>query len=250
MDCRAATDLVHRVIDREVGQATAAEVDRHVAACPGCRQLYGGQRALQAAIRHNATRHTAPAGLAARIGAAIDATPARRKTPPWRQLAFAASILLAMGLSSGTTWFLARDGRDDARPLAEEVVASHVRSLMADHLTDVASSDRHTVKPWFNGRIDVAPPVNDFTAQGFQLIGGRLDYLDRRPVAALVYRRSQHVINLFIWPAGGGAPIQAPASLNGYNIRQWTDGTMRFWAVSDVNATDLATFEQIVRAQN
>ena len=122
---------------------------------------------------------------------------------------------------------------------------------MADHLTDIASSDRHTVKPWFNGRIDVAPPVNDFTARGFPLIGGRLDYLDRRPVAALVYRRSQHVINLFVWPAGGDAPAQAgPASLNGFNMRQWTDGSMRFWAVSDLNAADLAAFEGIVREQN
>jgi anti-sigma factor RsiW len=249
MDCRAAGDLVHRVIDREVGQATAAEVGRHVDECPACRRLYGGQRALQAAIRHNATRYTAPPGLATRLGEALDAVPVPPRASSWRPLAFAASIVLAVGLSSGTTWFFARG--DGARPLAQEVVASHVRSLMADHLTDIASSDRHTVKPWFNGRIDVAPPVNDFTARGFPLIGGRLDYLDRRPVAALVYRHRQHVINLFVWPAGGDLPMQAtPASLNGFNMRQWTDGTMRFWAVSDLNAADLETFERIVREQN
>ena len=134
--------------------------------------------------------------------------------------------------------------------VASEVVSAHIRSLMAPAPTDVPSSDHHTVKPWFNGRIDLSPPVTDLAAQGYPLIGGRLDYLNRRPVAALVYKRHQHVINLFVMPADGGVvPAKASASLNGYNLRHWRDGALRFWAVSDLNAGELADFERLVRAQ-
>src|SRR5690349_20135590 len=158
----------------------AAEIDDHVDSCPACRPVYERHRNLQRMVRRNAVRHAAPPELAARIGAALDRTPATARAQPnrWRAMAMAASIVLAMGLSSGVTWIAATSG---SRPeLREELVASHVRSLMADHLTDVASSDQHTVKPWFNGRIDLSPPVVDLAAQGFPLIGGRLDYLDRR----------------------------------------------------------------------
>jgi anti-sigma factor RsiW len=122
---------------------------------------------------------------------------------------------------------------------------------MVNHLTDVASSDQHTVKPWFNGRIDLSPPVTDLAAQGYPLVGGRLDYLNRRPVAALVYKRHQHVINLFVMPAEGGVvPANAAASLNGYNLRHWREGALRFWAVSDLNAAELEEFERLVRTQS
>src|ERR1041385_4098372 len=127
--------------------------------------------------------------------------------------------------------------------MAQQVVASHVRSMLGEHLTDVASSDQHTVKPWFGGKLDLSPPVVDLTSQGFPLVGGRLDYLDRRPVAALVYRHSQHVINLFVWPEK--TPVltaAAPESLQGYHLRHWRQGDLTFWAVSDVAAADLETF--------
>jgi anti-sigma factor RsiW len=250
MDCRAATDMVHRYIDGEVEAGIAAEIDGHVDSCPACRPLYERHRLLQRSIRRSATRYTAPADLAQRIGAAVEATPAASVPQPsrWRAMAMAASIVLAMGLSSGVTWIAATSGR--APELREELVASHVRSLMADHLTDVASSDQHTVKPLFNGRIDLSPPVVDLAAQGYPLVGGRLDYLNKRPVAALVYKRHQHVINLFVMPAEGGTvPSKAAVNLNGYNLRHWREGALRFWAVSDLNAAELDEFERLVRAQ-
>jgi mycothiol system anti-sigma-R factor len=250
VDCRAASDLVHRYVDGEVNAATASEIDEHVDSCPACRPIYERHRAVQRMVRRHAARHTAPAELAARIGAALDATPVAAAPQPsrWRAAAMAASIVLAMGLSSGVTWIATTSGRGPE--LRDELVASHVRSLMADHLTDVASSDQHTVKPWFNGRIDLAPPVVDLAAQGFPLVGGRLDYLNRRAVAALVYKRRQHVINLFVMPADGGVvPAKAAASLNGYNLRHWRAGALRFWAVSDLSAAELADFERLVRVQ-
>lgn len=250
MDCRAATDMVHRYIDGEVDAGMAAEIDGHVDSCPACRPVYERHRSLQRAIRRGATRHAAPPELAERIGSALDRAPATATAQPnrWRALAMAASIVLAMGLSSGVTWIAATSGH---RPeLREELVASHVRSLMADHLTDVASSDQHTVKPWFNGRIDLSPPVADLATQGYPLVGGRLDYLNRRPVAALIYKRRQHVINLFVMPAeGGDGAATADGSLNGFNLRHWREGALRFWAVSDLNAAELAEFERLVRAQ-
>jgi anti-sigma factor RsiW len=206
---------------------------------------------IGALMRRHASRYAAPAGLADRIADSLQA--AARPTPApannnWRSLAVAASLLLAMGLSSGVTWFFAATERQES--LAQQVVASHVRSMLGgDHLTDVASSDQHTVKPWFGGKLDLSPPVVDLTSQGFPLVGGRLDYLDRRPVAALVYRHSQHVINLFVWPEQTAAlPVAAPSSLQGYHLRQWRQGDLTFWAVSDVNPADLENFERILQA--
>jgi anti-sigma factor RsiW len=241
--------MVHRYVDGEVTPQTAAEIDSHVDSCTACRPVYERHRTLQRMVRRNATRHAAPPELAARIGAALERTPAPAVAQPsrWRAMAMAASVVLAMGLSSGVTWIAATSGRGPE--LRDELVASHVRSLMVNHLTDVAASDQHTVKPWFNGRIDLSPPVADLAAQGFPLIGGRLDYAGRRPVAALVYRRHQHVINLFVMPAEGGVPPRTDASLNGYNLRHWRDGALRFWAVSDLNPAELADFERLVRAQ-
>ena len=243
--------MVHRYIDGEIGAAMAAEIDDHVDSCPACRPVYERHRNLQRVIRRNATRYTAPPELTERIGAALDRAPAAARAEPsrWRALAMAASVALAMGLSSGVTWIAATSGRGPE--LRQELVANHIRSLMADHLTDVASSDQHTVKPWFNGRVDLSPPVVDLASQGFPLVGGRLDYCGRRAVAALVYRRHQHVINLFVMPGEGGDAVasKASASLNGYNLRHWRQGALRFWAVSDLNPAELDEFEQLVRAQ-
>jgi len=125
----------------------------------------------------------------------------------------------------------------------QDVIAGHVRSLMANHLTDVLSADQHTVKPWFEGQVDFAPPVPALTAQGFPLVGGRLDYLDNRPVAALVYRRQQHVINLFVWPTPLGAARPASTvTRHGYNLVQWTTAGMTYWAISTLNAQEMQTF--------
>lgn len=209
-------------------------------------------------IRRHGTRYTAPPGLAARIGAALDAAgteaaviplPPRvaRRATYWRPLALAASFVLAIVLSSGTTWYVTASNRQDQ--LAEQVIDSHLRSLQADHLIDVASSDQHTVKPWFDGKLDLSPPVVDLAAQGFPLVGGRLDYLDDHPVAALVYRHKKHIINVFVWtPKGGGLAPPPPAEIQGYNLRHWQQGDFTFWAVSDVETDALDAFVKDFRA--
>jgi anti-sigma factor RsiW len=135
---------------------------------------------------------------------------------------------------------------DQNRDLAGEVVSAHLRSLQAGHLTDVETSDQHTVKPWFNGRLDVAPPVIDLTAQGFTLIGGRLDYINGQPTGSIVYRRRKHVINLFVAQQLGGAAVRGTkeASVQGFNVRHWRDEGLDFWAVSDIDGAELDEFMQ------
>jgi anti-sigma factor RsiW len=185
--------------------------------------------------------------IAAMTRRAVASTSAAATGTPWRGWAVAASLLLSVALSSAVSTYLATPSA--AALLQQDIVASHVRSLQMDHIADVASSDQHTVKPWFHGKLDYAPPVEDFAAEGFPLIGGRLDYVNRRSVAALVYRHAQHPINLFILPSrdAAGAPVAAATSDSGYNIRHWTKDGMSFWAISDLNTGDLANFEALLR---
>jgi anti-sigma factor RsiW len=164
----------------------------------------------------------------------------------------AASLVLAIATSSGLTAYLTLPGEQDR--MVDNVVSGHVRSLMADHLTDVPSSDQHTVKPWFHGRIDLAPPVDDLAPQGYKLVGGRLDYLDRQPAAALVYQHRQHPINLFVVaaPAAGDDTAGGVTSLSerGYNVLHWTAGGMAFWAVSDLDLGELKEFARLYQARS
>ncbi|HEY2029594.1 MAG TPA: hypothetical protein VGH20_10315 [Myxococcales bacterium] len=176
-------------------------------------------------------RHPMPPGLRRKF------LPPRRV--PWAMAAAsAAAVALVVGFGVGRTTGGAAAGFE------QEVVASHVRSLMAEHLQDVASSDRHTVKPWFEGRLDFAPDVRDF-APDFPLVGGRLDYLGTRAVAALVYKRNGHVINLFEWPADGVASPPRLRTLRGYQLFSWRKDGFAFWAVSDLNAAELQQFAQL-----
>jgi anti-sigma factor RsiW len=162
---------------------------------------------------------------------------------PWNWLALAAAIILAAIIASSLLPRLWQPGADQF--LATQLIASHVRSLMADHLTDVASSDQHTVKPWLDVKLDFAAPVVDLSGDGFPLIGGRLDYLDNRPVAALVYGRRKHFINLFVWPAvSDEAKAAKTITREGYQLLHWVDSDFNYWAVSDVNISDLQLFKQ------
>lgn len=205
-------------------------------------------------IRRDATRHAAPAGLAERIAAELRANaaasparpPARTAARPWRRWL---ESLVVFGAGAATAWALLGSVllTPAADRIGDEIVAGHVRSLMASHLTDVASTDRHTVKPWFAGKLDFSPPVHDLAAQGYTLTGGRLDVLGGRPVAALVYREREHIINVFIWPAAA-ASSSTTQMRQGYNIVGWGQNGMQFQAVSDASGADLQAFARTLQA--
>jgi anti-sigma factor RsiW len=237
-------------LDREVDPLAQREIEAHLAGCAECRRAVDGARGFSAAIRAEAEYFEAPPALVAKLVAASrpaqPARPAPRRMAAWRPLALAASALLAVVLAGGIGYFSSLGGPQD--PLVQDVVDGHVRSLQAEHLIDIASSDQHTVKPWFDGRLDAAPPVRDLTTEGFPLVGGRLDYLDGKSVAALVYRHRQHPINLFVAPIGaGGAGPALTTTRQGYNVRHWVAGDMSFWLVSDLEMTELAALEALLR---
>jgi anti-sigma factor (TIGR02949 family) len=236
-------------LDGEMAAQDARELETHLKDCPECARQRDARAALGAAIRAEVPPLRAPDVLRTRVRDALSsaAGAASRRPiphPGWRGLALAASLaLVALG-----SWQLASE-RAAGEALGEQVLTSHVRSLMPGHLTDVVSTDQHTVKPWFNGKLDFSPAVYDFAGQGFPLIGGRLDYLAGRPVAALVYGRRQHLINVFLWPATRG-PGAGPdlRSQQGYHMLHWTTPEYTYWAVSDLGLSELRQFEQLLRA--
>lgn len=206
---------------------------------------------LSAILKAQAERHAAPPALRERIVTSIrqaDVQPPREpKTRAWQQwLNMGAAFAMGVIASITAAYFFAAATAQER--LAQEVVASHVRSLMATHLADVASSDQHTVKPWFTGKLDFSPPVHDLAAEGFPLVGGRLDYIGGRPAAALVYRHRQHTINVFVWPRDGRAPAPPAAFVaRGFNVTGWKGEAMQFWLVSDLNAGELRQFAERLR---
>jgi anti-sigma factor RsiW len=255
MTCPEARTLLHAYVDGELDLARSLEVEAHLNSCSACATELANLRALRAGFRGSALYHPAPAQLERKVRAALrDARRAEGRTRflstryAWTgTAAAAAAILLVMIAVGGFPPFSPHTSDLTAR----EVVDDHLRSLAGNHLTDVLSSNQHTVKPWFDGRLDFTPPVQDFAAQGFPLIGGRLDYLNNRPVAAVIYRRRLHFINLFISPAehAADAPPHSQAE-DGYNIVHWTKSGMSYWAVSSVSASELETFAQLVSAGN
>jgi anti-sigma factor RsiW len=236
--------LLHGLLDGELDAANALRCEEHLAGCPACTAQYKKMSDLRDAIRGADLRYRAPQHLKEKVTASIKGAEPRRAIEIARRVSWPAATLLAACLG-----FFALLPR--APDISEELVSSHVRSLMANHLTDVASSDHHTVKPWFAGHIDFSPPIYDLAAQGYPLVGGRVDYVDGHPVAALVYRRGEHVINLFISPQreGGAGPVLAEAR-EGYNILHWTKLGMNCWAVSDLNAQEMQYFERLVKTQS
>lgn len=231
--------LVQADHDGELGAAEAAEVAAHLDACADCRAVQAELAEVSRRLRTEASRIPAPESLRRRLLArAAPASPPRAVTPRLRRAGWPAATALA--LAACVALAVGRPADDPAA----QTVASHIRAMQPGHLTDVVSSDQHTVKPWFNGRLDYAPPVQDFAAEGFPLTGGRLDYLDGREVAALVYRHARHVIDLYVWP-GQGADWSA--SRAGYNLVSWSAGGMRFTAISDLNARELTDFAALWR---
>jgi anti-sigma factor RsiW len=239
--------LVHAYVDGELDPAHALEVERQLARDPALAAEHARVETLQRLIRERLPREPAPLGLARRIEAAIGVPQEARGTPhpSWRALA--ASVVLAAFLASGSTWFALRPG--PTATVADMVVGNHLRALMAPQPIDVASSDRHTVKPWFIGRIPESPRVVDLSQQGFPLVGGRIDVIGRVPVPTLVYRRRQHLISLSTVPSSATAILETvPRAIAGYNILSWTDGGLTYWAVSDVAPADLDSFAKDFRA--
>ena len=240
MNCEEAELLLHALIDGELDAGHAREVEHHIAGCARCAALLAEYREMSKLIAEAGPRYTAPPGLRRRIEASLpqpQAAPSRRAVLRGFALGSAVSAIAATGLVA----VILRD--DDVARIQSEVVSAHLRSLQAGHLTDVISTDQHTVKPWFNGKLDVAPPVIDLTAQGFTLVGGRLDYIDARAIGAVVYKRRQHVINLFVSQTSN-AEYRAPKTetMQGFNCRRWGNRGLNFWAVSDIGADELAEF--------
>jgi len=247
MTCEEASVLLHALIDGELDAGHAREVETHVAGCARCAAEIAQYREMRQGMRSANLRLAAPQALRSRIEAALPSSsvlaPTPTPTPTRRSLlqGFALGTVLSAVAASGAVFVVMRTAQDDQ--VLGDVVSAHLRSLQADHLADVLSSDQHTVKPWFNGRLDVALPVPDLTAQGFTLLGGRLDYIDGQPVAAIVYKRRQHVINLFV--AAAPNPNHSPArgeAIQGFNTQRWSDQGLRFIAISDLASDELREF--------
>ncbi len=248
--------LLHGLADGELDAANTLSVEAHLKGCADCRAELAQIETMRAMLTKRTLAYPAPQGLHGRIDAALDLAAAAMPAPRGSQFNSAGSLASHVwnrrwasgaltGIAASFALILAlpqltHTGTED------QLVGSHVRSLMAGHLTDIATSNRHVVKPWFNGRIDFAPPVPELADEGFPLVGGRLDYIDDHTVAAVVYRRRLHTINLFVRPAGTlSLPIGITKRLDGYSLVRWTKGGLEYWAVSDIDPGELQLFRQI-----
>jgi anti-sigma factor RsiW len=248
MNC--SRELIEAYMDEELDPGLKASVEEHLSTCQDCSEVLAQLREQKAGIKLAAPYYTAPLAVERAVRdalrrAAADEVGAKEQDTNWRWLAIAASILLAASLAWNVSRL--RPGIAENDLVAQGVLSDHIRSLMGEHLLDVPSTDQHTVKPWFNGKLDFSPDVKDFAAEGFPLVGGRLDYLMNRTVAALVYRRRQHVINLFTWPSDSSAVEEDHFSRNGYNVVRWKHGGMTYLAVSDLNLKELEQFRDLYR---
>ncbi|NIX77515.1 anti-sigma factor family protein [Microvirga terricola] len=248
LSCADMKVLLHGHLDEELDAANTLQLENHLRTCAACADEYQRLKKLQAALRQDGLRYRASDALHARIMGALDSATAAPVTPTifrwWQHLwrdrrlglpaaAFAAGLAVAL--------IVPRQPPN----LEQELVSEHIRSLQANHITDVTTSDQHTVKPWFTGRLNFSPPVVDLASEGFALTGGRLDYIAGRAVAALVYKRREHLVNLFIWPSEKselGAERAQSTVNNGYNTLHWSGNGMTFWAISDLSSTELEEF--------
>lgn len=233
--------LVHAYVDGELDPANAIAIEQRMAAEPKLAAERARVEALRRALRERLPQEAAPPGLEGRVLRTVGLTTARAR-PTW--LALAASVMLAIFASSSGTWYALQPSAGDG--ISEAVIGGHLRALMATQPIDVASSDRHTVKPWFNGRIPQAPRVIDLAKDGFPLVGGRIDVVGRTPVPSLVYSRRQHVISVSAIPDASVA-IDKSQSVRGFNVIAWTADGVTYWAVSDLNPGELQTFARLFR---
>jgi anti-sigma factor RsiW len=241
VECHEAEAALGALLDGELDPAVSTPVRAHAETCTKCRQRLAEMQSIGRMVRQ-APYYQASDRLRARVAQAHTQS---TRTSHLRAWAAAAVIVACIGGSILFVRSTTRAARmsDPADAVAQEVVSSHVRALMGEHLFDVRSTDQHTVKPWFLGKLDFSPPVTDLAQAGFPLTGGRLDYVAGHPVAALVYTRGQHTINVFVWPEASDTIRSADArAIRGFHVRHWTRGGMAYWAVSDVNDADLDQF--------
>jgi anti-sigma factor RsiW len=250
MECANAQTLLDTYLDQELDPVRNLEIEEHLHGCARCSQTCSNRQVIRRSLKTESLYFKAPADLHKRIQrsvrqAAKAEAPSRWFSLSWIQMAapLAAAALVVLMLMP----YFAGPSSDEL--LTQEVVAGHIRSLMVNHLADVPSTDEHTVKPWFNGKLDFSPPVSDLAKQGFPLVGGRLDYLNNRPVAALVYQRDKHVINVLVWPSNNSARPGGPIKTQeGYHVIRWTSSGMNFWTVSDLEQNQLAKFTDLLKA--
>lgn len=280
MSCELTERYVPGYLDGELDLVRTIEVETHLEGCAECARELERLSALRAAMQRGSLAYVAPPGLRENIQAALRAatpaiaqapasSPPIRTTAPYAERARGAwpafrllrwaGAFAVLALCVGLAWQLLPSLRNASgdQQLAAEVFSDHIRSLEASHLTDVPSTDQHTVKPWFDGKLDFSPPVEDLAADGFPLVGGRLDYLQGRQVAALIYQRRKHFINVFVWPDASSptssraqaSSAQTLAPRQGYNLIRWTRGGFQFWAISDVGSDDLKQFVNLLETR-
>jgi anti-sigma factor RsiW len=253
MRCDHARELLGAYVDQELSNDEHTSVAAHIHSCVGCSESLGDIKRTSKAIAELG-RRPAPRALAPAIRRRLAGAPMQelggQRLPPWRipsglwrqATALAACCVLSVAL---TWWVMTSTAQMHA--VQQEIVVAHIRSLLQDSPIQVASSDSHTVKPWFAGRVDFAPEVNDLTAEGFPLLGGRLDYVNQRRVGTLVYRRRQHIVNVFMWGAPDTEDISPTlATRNGYNLLVWTKGAVTYWAISDVAVDELKRLQRLL----
>ena len=250
MSCDLTKSVLHGYLDGELDAARAADFERHLISCSECVNTLETQERLRSSMLHAGLYERAPSSFRKRVQARLGASArpaiiAPPQSASWRWLAIAAMFLLVVFAGWRGVSLLRGDGAEST--LASAIVDAHLRSLQPGHLEDVQSTDQHTVKPWFDGKIDFAPPVHDFVDQGFPLQGGRLDVVRGRTVAVLVYARRKHLINVFVWPTTEGDSEPASGSQLGYHWIDWRKGGMELCAVSDVSTADLTELQQLLK---
>lgn len=244
MNCDWSAMALHGYFDGELDAVRAAEFETHMASCAQCQASFHTMKVLREGLQKSDLYRGASIQLRTRIAEKLGSG-TRGSSRQWTSFlvpAFSMAVLLIAVWVTVVTEHRAYSAR-----LQAELIDAHVRSLQPGHLTDVQSTDQHTVKPWFDGKLDFIPPVGDFSPQGFPLLGGRLDVMEGRNVAALVYGRRRHLINLFVWPEGKEPAASSQGSRQGYNWLSWRAGEMQFCLVSDVSPGDLRELQQLVR---
>jgi mycothiol system anti-sigma-R factor len=250
VSCDYTRTALHGYLDGELDATRAAEFERHLEGCRECTTALGSEESLRSSLQRSGLYESAPVSLRKKIRDGLDAATASSVSipiPAWRWLAVAATILVVASMSWFAWTYRAKDSASTTPFTVAEIIDAHVRSLQPGHLTDIASTDNHTVKPWFNGKLAFVPPVKDFADEGFPLVGGRLDVLGGQNVAALVYSRRKHVINVFVMPTKEpDTPIHPPGLRQGYQWRHWRRQGMEYCAVSDVSDSDIYELAQLI----